>query len=249
MKSGNFIACPNSLSPAADALLDARVGIVRFHWYSCQEAHQLRNENSFLLDGMDNVETPQGVLKISVCRDSLRGLEMLEEVSLPSPERAERSGKIPRWFTNFKIVADRNMAHVTLELEGQRWAMSFGLRPHSNPDKQIAVRLATKRVSDPDIVVLLDQSFLRRYWEWGLGCVIAERLVRGPRVDWIPRPLPLLIFAASYVFGVVVLSLPGGGAVQTTAWPLLFAVAVELMARQRAAEGPLHRAIAWVGHS
>ena len=141
MKSGNFIACPDSLSPAADALLDARVGMVRFHWYSCQEAHQLRNENSFLLDGMDNVETPQGVLKISVCRDSLRGLEMLEEVSLPSPERAERSGKIPRWFTNFKIVADRNMAHVTLELEGQRWAMSFGLRPHSNPDKQIVVRL------------------------------------------------------------------------------------------------------------
>lgn len=117
----------------------------------------------------------------------------------------------------------------------------------------IALRLLAKGITSPDVSLVVEQSFLRRYWEWTLGCVIAERLVARPRVDWAPRSLVAALLGASYVFGVLVLSLPLGGAVQTIVWPILFAVCIELAARQRNSAGSgvsrAARSIEWIGHT
>ena len=112
----------------------------------------------------------------------------------------------------------------------------------------LLVRVASKGVG-PDWSLVLDQSFARRYWEWCLGCVIAERLVRQPRVDWIPQPLTTAFLALSYAFGVAIVSFPMGGALRSTVWPLLFALAIELAARQKTSEGAVERGIFWIGHS
>lgn len=114
----------------------------------------------------------------------------------------------------------------------------------------ILVRVATKRFVPQESSVIFDHSFLRRFWEWALGCVIAERLVAWPRVGWIPPWVLAFLLAGTYLFGVAILDLPLGGALQTTAWPLLFAVVIECAARLHTSDsGAASRWVAWVGHT
>jgi peptidoglycan/LPS O-acetylase OafA/YrhL len=112
----------------------------------------------------------------------------------------------------------------------------------------LATRVLARPLETADTSVLFDQNLLRRYWEWVLGCVIAERLVADPRVDRAPRWLFIALLAGSYVVGVVVLRLPFGGAIQTAVWPALFALCIECACRLRVPEpGAVVRATVWVG--
>lgn len=73
---------------------------------------------------------------------------------------------------------------------------------------------------------ILAQSFLCRFWEWTLGCAVAEWLcVRGP----LPRvTLPRLLGAmgVSFLLGGLASRLPYGSLCYGTLWPVLFGLIV-----------------------
>jgi peptidoglycan/LPS O-acetylase OafA/YrhL len=96
--------------------------------------------------------------------------------------------------------------------------------------------------------ILVDQSGLRRYWEWVLGLYLAERLVASGRVGFRSPLLGPLILLASFLLGIFVVALPLGGAIRTYAWPITFAIAIAMFAQQRTSESNLvERAGAWLG--
>lgn len=88
-----------------------------------------------------------------------------------------------------------------------------------------------------------------RYWEWALGCLVAERLAAQDRPSRWPEVAALLFgtYALGAVLALLGLRFPGlhSGAIITRIWPPLFAWTL-LRAAQLAPEG---RATELLGHA
>jgi len=94
---------------------------------------------------------------------------------------------------------------------------------------------------------LIDDSFLRRGWEFALGMWVAERIggeTRPWRVGrWAWAGLCLLSLGGGFVLGLW----PGGLRVRVLLWPPMFAAAVEAAARWKPGSGLVQRLGCWVG--
>jgi peptidoglycan/LPS O-acetylase OafA/YrhL len=95
--------------------------------------------------------------------------------------------------------------------------------------------------------LLVDESILRRGWEFCLGMWVAERLVHEPR----SRPGARLAWASlalvTLAGGIAVALVPGGLRVRAFLWPVLFAAAVEAAARSQAGSAASRRPLRWLG--
>jgi peptidoglycan/LPS O-acetylase OafA/YrhL len=122
------------------------------------------------------------------------------------------------------------------------WIICLFLLAVSIVARAIAIQFLPSTVG-----AMLDQSVVRRYWEWVLGFVVAEQLVNSGKVGFVPPWVgPATLFAA-FGLGILTLTLPMGGAIRAYSWPLVFALAVAIFARQRESPSVIERILVWVG--
>ena len=111
----------------------------------------------------------------------------------------------------------------------------------------VVSRLAALALLPPARWQLVDDSFLRRGWEFSLGMWLAERLGRdgrsrrGARTAWVGLAL------ATLLGGIGLALVPGGLRVRAFLWPFLFAATVEAAARWRPGGGLAGRLASWLG--
>ncbi len=111
----------------------------------------------------------------------------------------------------------------------------------------ILARLGAIAFLPPGGWLLVDDSFLRRGWEFSLGMWLAERLGRDER-SWSAGRVAWTGLALVTVLGGIGLALvPGGLRVRAFLWPLLFAACVEAAARWRPGGGAAGRLAGWLG--
>jgi peptidoglycan/LPS O-acetylase OafA/YrhL len=104
------------------------------------------------------------------------------------------------------------------------------------------------RVLPPSLSGLLTYSFLGRWWEWVVGAIVAERLVRGHRLR-IRWPLALaLAIGSEVVVTIATNNLPHGVVVAAVTGPWLYGVVVFGCALMAVPDRPgLVRALEWIG--
>ena len=99
----------------------------------------------------------------------------------------------------------------------------------------------------PSLAGVLTYNFLGRWWEWVVGAVVAERLVRGPHV-WMRWPWALALATGSAVAVTLMTKLPHGIVLAAVAGPWLYGAVVFGCARMA---GPVRRGLApaleWIG--
>jgi peptidoglycan/LPS O-acetylase OafA/YrhL len=97
----------------------------------------------------------------------------------------------------------------------------------------VMARLATKSWLDENIRHSLQMSVVCRWWEWVLGCIVAERLVGAKTMQWSRRDIALALLALTLVGGTVLSAMPLGLTIRPLVWPWMFAVAIWYAARQQ----------------
>ena len=99
----------------------------------------------------------------------------------------------------------------------------------------------------PTLAGVLTYNFLGRWWEWVVGAVVAERLVRGPHV-WMRWPWALALATGSAVAVTLMTKLPHGIVLAAVAGPWLYGAVVFGCARMAS---PVRRGLApaleWIG--
>lgn len=125
--SGRFLAIPEGKvgDPQFDTDLDARVGVVLFHYIPASELPRVRQQFGHLVEGLPELGVNQGALLVSVCRTGMRGTESIAKTRVPASERYADEGTLPRWHTNYELTAERGEVTVRLENDGQRWTIRF----------------------------------------------------------------------------------------------------------------------------
>jgi peptidoglycan/LPS O-acetylase OafA/YrhL len=110
----------------------------------------------------------------------------------------------------------------------------------------VALRLLDKLLP-PALAGVMTANFLGRWWEWVLGAVVAERLVRT-RQGETSRLLAIGLTLASAIGACAVTKLPHGILIFYVCCPLSYGVVVFLMARMRPpARWGLERGLEWIG--
>jgi peptidoglycan/LPS O-acetylase OafA/YrhL len=110
----------------------------------------------------------------------------------------------------------------------------------------VALRLLDK-VLPPSLAGVMTGNFLGRWWEWVLGAVIAERLVRT-RQGQTSRSLAIGLTLASAVVACAVAKLPHGILMLYVCCPFLYGAVVFVMARMRPpSRWGLDGCLGWVG--
>jgi peptidoglycan/LPS O-acetylase OafA/YrhL len=85
----------------------------------------------------------------------------------------------------------------------------------------LAVRVGAHGLS-PEVKAILDRNFTCRFWEWVLGCAVAEWLCRHGAPSRSSLPTVVAACAGSFAFGIVASRLPYGALIYGTVWPVLF---------------------------
>lgn len=111
----------------------------------------------------------------------------------------------------------------------------------------LASRLLAVALLPPARWPLVDDSFLRRGWEFGLGMWVAERLSADGRPWTAGRGGWAGLALLTSLGGLGLALAPGGHRVRAWLWPILFAIAVEASARWRPGAGWAERAGRWLG--
>lgn len=97
----------------------------------------------------------------------------------------------------------------------------------------VALRLAGKFVLDEPGKWILAESFLCRFWEWVLGCCVAEFLARGDALPLRrPRVMAVAAMIAALAGGIALLAVPYGALWRSLLMPPLFALALAACARE-----------------
>jgi peptidoglycan/LPS O-acetylase OafA/YrhL len=90
---------------------------------------------------------------------------------------------------------------------------------------------AAMKLIYPGYAYLWGENFVGRFWEWALGCLVAERLVVKARARHSSWTWFLALLIGSYAFTLLTAFLPHGGAILARTQPLLFALAISAGAR------------------
>jgi peptidoglycan/LPS O-acetylase OafA/YrhL len=108
-------------------------------------------------------------------------------------------------------------------------------------------RYADARVFPDWLRGVLTTNFPGRFWEWVLGCAVAERLVAQREMSWV-RPLPVAAFlVATFLFGATIVRAPFGMHVRDVMWPPFFALTIHMAARLAPSKSRIARAAIEVG--
>jgi peptidoglycan/LPS O-acetylase OafA/YrhL len=108
-------------------------------------------------------------------------------------------------------------------------------------------RAAAWALLPPGWRTLVDDTFLRRAWEFGLGMWVAERLAADPRPRASARAAWGGLCLLSVAGGLALAFAPGGLRLRALLWPPLLAAAVEAAARWRPGASWPERAGRWLG--
>ena len=111
----------------------------------------------------------------------------------------------------------------------------------------ILARAAALAFLSPTGQFLVDASFLRRGWEFGLGMWVAERLGRDAGSWRLGRLAWAGLALATLLGGIGMALVPGALRIRAFLWPLLFAATVEAAARWSPGLGLAGRIGRWLG--